>query len=82
MSPQAQEILLAEKIMNFETSRDRPNPKKPLSWHQEYFHTRMIMVDALKDVNPQLYNIAVKTKDEGLDRIQIMQKVLGNGGRG
>lgn len=81
LSPQAQEILLAEKIMNFETSRDKPNPKKPLAWHQEYFQTRMIMVDALKDVNPQLYNIAAKTKDEGLTKIMAMQQSLSHGGR-
>lgn len=81
LSPHAQEILLAEKIMNFQTSRDRPNPKKPLSWHQEYFQTRMIMVDALKDVNPELYKIAVQTKEEGLRKIIAMQQTLSNGGR-
>lgn len=81
LSPQAQEILLAEKIMNFQTSRDKPNPKKPLSWHQEYFQTRMILVDSLKDVNPELYKIAVQTKDEGLKKIVAMQKMLANGGR-
>ena len=81
LSPQAQEILLAEKIMNFETSRDKPNPKKPLSWHQEYFQTRMILVDALKDVNHELYNIAVKTKNEGLNKITAMQQVQSRGSR-
>lgn len=81
LSHQAQEILLAEKIMNFQTSRDKPNPKKPLSWHQEYFQTRMIMVDALKDVNPELYKIAVRTKNEGLQKIIAMQKMLFNGAR-
>lgn len=80
LSPQAQEILLAEKIMNFETSRDKPNPKKPLQWHQEYFQTRMIMVDVLKEVNPTLYRIAVKTKDAGLAKIAYLQKELGNSG--
>ncbi|MBR4927276.1 MAG: hypothetical protein IKY98_03005 [Alphaproteobacteria bacterium] len=81
LSPQAQEILLAEKIMNFETSRDKPNPKKPLAWHQEYFQTRMIMVDAVKDVNPQLYNIAVKTKNEGLNKILALQQTQSRCGR-
>lgn len=78
LSHQAQEILLAEKIMNFETSRDKPNPNKPLAWHQEYFQTRMKMVDALKDVNPELYNIAVQTKNQGLAKIALLQKGLEN----
>ncbi len=78
LSHQAQEILLAEKIMNFETSRDKPNPNKPLAWHQEYFQTRMKMVDALKDVNPELYNIAVQTKNQGLAKIAMLQKGLDN----
>ena len=82
LSPQAQEILLAEKIMNFETSRDKPNPKKPLSWHQEYFQTRMLMVEALKDANPELYKIAAQTKEEGLSKITAMQKAIINGGNG
>ena len=77
LSHQAQEILLAEKIMNFEVSRDKPNPSKPLSWHQEYFQTRMLMVDALKEVNPTLYHIAVQTKNEGLYKIAMMQKNMG-----
>lgn len=81
LSPQAQEILLAEKIMNFETSRDKPNPSKPLAWHKEYFQTRMVMVDALKDVNPTLYNIALKTKNEGLAKIVTLQKGIENQGR-
>lgn len=69
LSPMAQQLLLAEKIVNYEVSRDRPNMKKPLSWHKEYFETRQIMVDAIKQASPMLYQIACKTKNEGMKRI-------------
>lgn len=72
LSMEAQEILLAEKIMNFETSRDRPNPKWPLTRHEEYYRTRMIMVEALKEANPALYDIAVRVRDEGMHKIRDM----------
>ena len=36
------------------------------------------MVDALKDVNPELYNIAVQTKNQGLAKIAMLQKQMGN----
>ncbi len=81
LSKEAQEILLAEKIMNFRVSRDRPNPKKPLAWHKQYYETRMLMVDALREANPELYRIAVQTKDAGLSKIQAMQKTMENSGR-
>lgn len=74
LSAAAQEILLAEKVLNFETSRDRPNPKKPLEWHLEYFQTRMLMVEALKNTNEKLYQRAVQTKNEGLKVISAMLK--------
>ena len=76
LSPAAQEILLAEKIMNFRVSRDKPNMKKPLAWHAEYFKTRMLMVDALRDVNPALYREAVQTQTEGLDKINALQAAI------
>ena len=76
LSPAAQEILLAEKIMNFRVSRDKPNMKKPLAWHAEYFKTRMLMVEALKDVNPALYKEAVQTQQEGLEKINQLQAAI------
>ena len=70
LSPEAQQILLAEKIANFETSRDKPNPKKPLSWHEEYMHTRMLLVEACKPASDVLYNQAQKTSNEALAAIR------------
>ncbi len=81
LSKEAQEILLAEKVMNFRVSRDKPNPKKPLAWHKQYYETRMLMVEALREANPALYRIAVQTKDEGLVKIQAMQKAMMKDGR-
>lgn len=76
LSPAAQEILLAEKIMNFRVSRDKPNMKKPLAWHAEYFKTRMLMVEALKDVNPALYREAARTQKEGLEKVTALQEAI------
>lgn len=77
LSPMAQQLLLAEKIVNYEVSRDRPNMKKPLAWHKEYFETRQIMVDAIQQASPKLYQIACKTKNEGMKRInaKIMEQI-------
>lgn len=72
LSPAAREILLAEKIQNFEVSRDKPNPAKPLAWHQEYFQTRMLMVEAIKTTNDLLYRQALQTKNEGMAVIQVL----------
>ncbi len=79
LSKEAQTILLAEKVCNFEVSRDKPNPKKPLPWHLEYFDTRMIMVNQIGKANPYLKELAVKTKEEGIQAIQAklaLQKAL------
>ncbi len=82
LSPAAQEILLAEKVLNFEVSRDRPNPKKPLTWHKEYFETRMLMVDKIKDTNPELYRVATQTRDQALVKINaLLAKQSGHDGR-
>lgn len=82
LSPAAQEILLAEKVLNFEVSRDRPNPKKPLTWHKEYFETRMLMVDKIKDTNPELYRVATQTRDQALVKINaLLLKQSGHDGR-
>ena len=66
LSREAQAILLAEKLQNFEVSRDNPNESNPISWHREYYETRMIMVEAIKDASPALYNQCVTVRDEGL----------------
>lgn len=76
LTPAAQEIVMAEKIMNFMTSRDKPNPKKPLSWHKEYLETRMLVVEEGKEVNASLYRIACKTKQEAMTKILQMQKTM------
>ncbi len=81
LSSEAQEILLAEKIMNFRVSRDKPNPNKPLSWHKEYYETRMLMVDALYETNPLLHRMATQTRDEGMFKIQALQTALAKNGR-
>ncbi|MDD3668936.1 MAG: hypothetical protein PHX68_01425 [Alphaproteobacteria bacterium] len=83
LSQPAREILLAEKIVNFTTSRDRPNPSKPPEWHLEYFDTRMLMVEALKDTNNTLYRIACQMKAHGVCAVSIMQaaRARSNDGR-
>lgn len=69
LSKEAQAILLAEKLQNFEVSRDNPNMEKPISWHREYYNTRTIMVEAIKDVSPALYNECVKVKGQGMEAL-------------
>lgn len=78
LSPAAREILLAEKIVNFETSRDNPNTSKALSWHIDYFNTRMLMVEAIKDTNPALYKEAVAVKDAALKMLKEPVRTLGH----
>mgnify|MGYP003571360734 CR=1 FL=1 len=65
-----QEILLAEKVQNFRTSRDKPNPKKTPIWHKQYYATRMVLVEALRDVNPALCNEAKLTKEQGIKKLE------------
>ncbi len=76
LSTEAQIILLAEKLQNFEVSRDKPNMKKPLEWHKEYYETRMIMCDSIREVSPQLYHQCVLTKNEGMAQLQARQAEL------
>ena len=78
LSKEAQAILLAEKLQNFEISRDKPNMKKPLQWHMEYYKTRMIMVDALQKACPALHNECVNVADEGMKSLQARQAALIN----
>lgn len=83
LSPLAQQVLLAEKVVNYEVSRDRPNMKKPLSWHKEYYETRQLMVEAIKEASPELYKVACQTKAEGLKQInmRVMAEQQRSGGR-
>lgn len=64
LSHASREILMAEKQSNFINDADTSKTKKGHAWHIEYYLTRMLMVEALKDTNPQLYknlrDLAVK----------------------
>lgn len=70
LSKEAQLILLAEKKVNFETSRDNPSMDKPLPWHLEYFATRSIMVDALAPSFPALAQEINQVRAQGESAIQ------------
>lgn len=65
-NPQVQAVLLAEKLQNFIVSRDKPNPKKEPAWHINYYNTRMIMVEALREACPALYVECVKVSEQGI----------------
>ena len=65
-NPQVQVVLLAEKLQNFIVSRDKPNPKKEPAWHINYYNTRMIMVEALREACPALYVECVKVAEQGI----------------
>ena len=65
-NPQVQAVLLAEKLQNFIVSRDKPNPKKEPAWHIDYYNTRMIMVEALREAYPALYVECVKVSEQGI----------------
>ncbi len=76
LSPQAQAVLLAEKLQNFEVSRDKPNEKKPPVWHIEYYKTRMVMVEVIKDASPALANACVRVAEEGIKKQQTKLALL------
>ena len=63
---QVQAVLLAEKLQNFIVSRDNPNPKKEPVWHINYYKTRMIMIEALREACPALYVECVKVSEQGI----------------
>lgn len=56
LSHGAREILMAEKQSNFINDADTSRTKKGYTWHIEYYMTRMLMVEALKETNLELYN--------------------------
>jgi len=70
LSPLAKQVLLIEKIVNFETSRDYPNPAWSSEKHADYIRTRMQIVEACKDANSKLYALACKTRDEALNALK------------
>ena len=84
LSQGAKEILLAEKVLNFQISRDKPNPQKSLSWHKEYIETRSLMVDEIASANAGLSFVANVIRYDVISNINIIlaqQQQLQNGGR-
>lgn len=69
LSVQAQQILLAEKIINYQQTRDDPTPKWSVERHKEYLASRQLMVDAVKGASPKLYALACQTKDEAMETL-------------
>ena len=63
---QVQAVLLAEKLQNFIVSRDKPNPKKEPAWHINYYKSRMVMVEAIREACPALYVECVKVSEQGI----------------
>ncbi|MBR5130125.1 MAG: hypothetical protein IKV03_02750 [Alphaproteobacteria bacterium] len=78
---QVQTVLLAEKLQNFIVSRDRPNPKKSPDWHINYYNTRMIVVEALREACPALYVECVKVSEQGLKTQKRNLFEITNGGQ-
>ena len=63
---QVQAVLLAEKLQNFIVSHSKPNPKKEPAWHINYYNTRMVMVEALREACPALYVECVRVSEQGI----------------
>ncbi len=76
LSKEAQVILLAEKLQNFEVSRSKPNPKWPPQKHIDYYNTRMIMVNTLKSASPELYQECVNVAQAGIAVQQMKAAAL------
>lgn len=92
LSKEAKEMMLAEKIINFETSEKVVskllNPRvsaeekakaKPVEWHKNYLRLRMMAVESVKDANPEMYKRAVRSKNNTNFRILVAENQ--NGGR-
>ena len=67
--------LKAEKIITFQILKDKVNSQKSISFYIEYFQNQMNTLDALKDANTKLYDMAIKTKKEVLNKLSYFQKV-------
>lgn len=65
----AKVILMAEKIVNFRTSIDSPNPDKPFDWHVNYFQSRIDIARAAKNAHAGLAGLLEKTYDEGMEAL-------------
>lgn len=66
LSVEAQQILLAEKIINYMQTRDDPTPKWSVARHKEYLDSRDLMVEAIKGASSKLYQLSRKVKAEAL----------------
>ena len=78
LSVQAQQILLAEKIINYQQTRDDPTPKWSVERHAEYLNSRQLMVDAIKEASPKLYALAFETRAQAfvsLESLAEKQKI-------
>ena len=78
LSVQAQQILLAEKIINYQQTRDDPTPKWSVERHKEYMNSRQLLVDAVKEASPKLYGLALETRAQAfvsLDKLAERQKI-------
>ncbi len=74
LSAGAQKILLAEKLANFMTSWQNPNPKWSNEKHALYYESRMPLVEALKDTDAdtkKMYDVCVYRMQEGLKALGI-----------
>ena len=69
LSREAKIILMAEKIVNFRTSIDSPNPQKPFDWHVNYFQSRIDVARAASNAHPQLAALLEKTYVEGVESL-------------
>jgi hypothetical protein len=65
----AKVILMAEKIVNFRTSIDSPNPDKPFEWHVNYFQSRIDIARAGKNAHAGLADVLEKTYNEGIEAL-------------
>ena len=78
LSLAAQQILLAEKIINYQQTRDDPTPKWSVERHKEYMNSRQLLVDAVKEASPKLYGLALETRAQAfvsLDKLAERQKI-------
>ncbi len=68
LPPKAQQALMIEKIVNFETSLTHPRSDWAELQHADYIRTRMPIIEACKNASPALYSLACKLRDEGLSK--------------
>ena len=74
LSSGAKKILLAEKLANFKTSLENPNPKWNPEKHATYYISRMTVAEAIKDIDAdtkRMYNNCVHRMKEGLNNLCV-----------